>query len=73
MVPLALWSNNVPPIKCCAIADCLLAVKPAFSLPSPQDRFGSRFGKPKFQEYITLATTINIVVATVMCIIWLIC
>ena len=44
---IALWNNNVPANKHPAIADCLLVVKPAFSLPSPQDRFGSGFGKPK--------------------------
>ena len=63
MVPLALWSNNVPANECRAIADCLLAVKSAFSLSSLQDRFGSGFGKPKFQEDITLATTLADLVA----------
>ena len=55
MVPLALWNNNVPANERRAIADRLLAVKPAFSLPSPQNTFGSGFGKSKFQGDITLA------------------
>ena len=58
LVPLALWSNYVPANKRHAIADCLLAVKQAFRLPSPQDRLGLGFGKPKFQEDITLATAL---------------
>ena len=63
MVPLALWSNNVPANKRLAIADHLLTVKPSFSLPSPQDRFGLGFGKPKFEEDITIATTLVDLVA----------
>jgi len=43
MVPLALWSKNTQDIDHCALADHLLAVKPAADLKSPQDRYGSGF------------------------------
>ena len=59
MVPLALWSKNVPDTDRRALADRLLAVKPAADLKSPQDRYGSGFGKPKFPESITATTTLT--------------
>ena len=58
MVPLALWSSKVPAVERRRLADRLLAVKPALELQSPQDRFGSGFGKPKFPNFITISTTL---------------
>ena len=53
MVPLAVWSKNVPHTDHCARADRLLAVKPAADLKSLQDRYDSGFGKLEFPDSIT--------------------
>jgi len=59
MVPLALWSNKVPAADRRALADSLLAVKPSNALMTPQNRFGTGFGKPRFpNEAITVSTTL---------------
>jgi hypothetical protein len=58
MVPLALWSKKVLDTDRRALADRLLAVKPVVNLKSPQDRYGSGFGKPKFPDSITATTTL---------------
>src|SRR6218665_1570659 len=58
MVSLALWSKNVLDTDRRALADRLLAVKSAADLKSPQERYGSGFGKPKFPDSITATTTL---------------
>jgi len=58
MVPLALWSNKVPAEARRALANGLLAIKPDDNLSTPQNRFGTGFGKPRFPETITLSTTL---------------
>ena len=57
-VPVALWSNKVPNDARRDLAEKLLAVKPDTVLLSPQQRFGTGFGKPKFPTSITLTTTL---------------
>src|SRR6218665_698090 len=56
--PLALWSKNVPDTDRRALADRLLAVKPAADLKSLQYRYGSGFGKPTFPDSIAAKTTL---------------
>src|SRR6218665_225947 len=58
IVTIALWSKNVPDTDRRALADRLLAVKPAADLKSPQDRYDSGFGKPKFPDSVTATTTL---------------
>ena len=64
MVPLALWSKNVRDTDRHALADHLLAVKPAADLIEPQDRYGSGFGKQKFPDSITANTTLTDIVGS---------
>ena len=65
MVPLALWSKNVPDTDRRAFADRLLADKPGADLKSPQDRYGSGFGKPKFSDSVTAKTTLADLVGSI--------
>ena len=58
MVPLALFSTEVPIAERRAVAVSLLNVKPDGSVTSPQNRFGTGFGKPNFPTDITLSTTL---------------
>src|SRR6218665_267973 len=58
LVYLALWSKNGLDTDRRALADRLLAVKPAADLKSPQDRYGLGFGKLKFPDSITAKTTL---------------
>src|SRR6218665_2982241 len=58
MVPPALWSSKVPPAERRALADRLLAIKPATYVLKPQHRFGTGFGKPKFPESLSITTTL---------------
>ena len=48
IVPLALFSNRVPPSEWQALADALNAVKSPRDLQAPLNRFGTGWGKPKF-------------------------
>ena len=49
MLPLALFSTKVPVGERRALADAILEHKPAvLPMKSPQLRFGTEFGKPKF-------------------------
>ena len=57
MVPLALFSDLVPPAERRSLADMLLAVKPEIVLMKPIQRFGTGFGKPAFPREITESTT----------------
>ena len=50
MVPIALFSGKVPAEQRHALALSLLATKPESPLPSPENRFGTGFGKPNFQS-----------------------
>lgn len=56
MVPLALFSSLVPLVERQALGDGLLKVQPASPLQSPQNRFGSGWGKPQFPSLINLST-----------------
>jgi len=56
MVPLALFSSQVPLAERQALADALLSVQPASELTAPQNRFGSGWGKPHFPSEISLST-----------------
>lgn len=58
LVPVALWSNKVSEDARRDLADKLLAMKPDAALLSPQQRFGTGFGKPRFPTSITLTTTL---------------
>lgn len=59
MIPLALWSDKVPADERRALADRLLAVKSDNALITPQHRFGTGFGKPRFPtDTITMSTTL---------------
>jgi len=55
MVPLALFSNRTPSDELRQLADRLLAVKSQHGHTQniPAERFGTGFGKPKFQPNIT--------------------
>lgn len=56
MIPLALFSSQVPPSERQALADALLQVQPTNELQSPQNRFGSGWGKPQFPTTINSTT-----------------
>lgn len=58
MVPVALFSSVVPSAERQHLADALLRVQPATDLQSPQSRFGSGWGKPRFPSSIDLSTTL---------------
>jgi len=59
MIPFALWSDKVPEDDRRALADKLLALKPDNALITPQHRFGTGFGKPRFpNDTITISTTL---------------
>lgn len=64
LVPVALWSNKVSEDARRDLADKLLAIKPDAVLLSPQQRFGTGFGKPRFPTSITLTTTLADLVTT---------
>lgn len=64
LVPLALWSNHVSEDARRDLANKLLAIKPDAVLLSPQQRFGTGFGKPTFPKSITLTTTLADLVTT---------
>ena len=57
-------SNNLSEDARCDLADKLLAIKLDAVLLSPQQRFGSGFGKPRFPTSITLTTTLADLVKT---------
>ncbi len=42
--------------------DSLLAAKPEIDVVTPQNRFGTGFGKPKFPTNITLCTSLSVLV-----------
>ena len=63
LVPIALFSGKVPAEQRHALALSLLATKPESPLPSPENRFGNGFGKPKFPERITESTVLSDLVA----------
>jgi hypothetical protein len=56
MIPLALFSENVPSEDRQLIADKLLMLKPVDDDFTIQGRFGEGFGKPKFPSEINLNT-----------------
>jgi len=56
MVPTALFSSLVLSSERQDLADALLKVQPANELQSPQNRFGSGWGKPRFPLSINLST-----------------
>ncbi|KAG0728177.1 hypothetical protein GWK47_033031 [Chionoecetes opilio] len=59
MIPLALFSEQVPPLDRQAIADALLYIKPLLGeVDAPQNRFGAGWGKPKFPT-ITASTRLS--------------
>ena len=57
MVILALFSQKVPQDECRAIADAMIAIKPATDMQGPVDRFGAGWGKPKFPSVVIDAST----------------
>lgn len=57
MVPLALFSQQVPESERKAIADALLIIKPASNLQAPLNRFGAGWGKPICPSVVINATT----------------
>lgn len=64
LVPVALWSNKVSENARRDLAAKLLAIKPDAVLLSPQQRFGTGFGKPRFPTSITSTTTLADLVTT---------
>jgi len=58
MVPLAIFSTSTPSATRRAIADSLIAIKPANGLKVPQHRSGMGFGKPVFPTTISPTTTL---------------
>src|SRR6218665_889993 len=59
MVPLALFSSLVPLVERQALGDALLKVQLSTPLQSPQQRFGSGWGKPQFPSSINLSTLLT--------------
>ena len=64
MVPIALFSGKVPAEEKRNLADSLLAIKSKIDLMTPQNRFGTGFGKPKFPSNIALTTSLSDLVGT---------
>ena len=58
LVPLALFSQLVPPAERRALADKLLTLDPSSASLKPTQRFGTGFGKPVFPSNVTESTTL---------------
>lgn len=59
MVPIALFSTKVSTEQRRALALSLLAAKPDSHVSSPENRFGTGFGKPTFPEHISESTELS--------------
>ena len=57
MVPLALFSDIIPKLELQYLAERLLEVQPGNNVTLSTDRYGTGFGKPKFSNDNTSATT----------------
>ena len=64
MVSIALFSAKIPAEEKQNLADSLLAIKSKMDLVTPQNRFGTGFGKPKFPSNIALTTSLSDLVGT---------
>lgn len=58
MVPFALFSSKVPAEVRSDIAKSMLLIKPETELVTPQNRFGTGYGKPQFQT-VTSSTSLG--------------
>ena len=56
LIPLALFSSQLPTSERQALAEALLEVQATSELQSPQNRFGSGQGKPEFPSVINLSS-----------------
>ena len=59
MDQLAVFSSVLPLVERQALGDALLKVQPASPVESPQNRFGSGWGKPQFPSSINLSTRLH--------------